>query len=79
MSNQPVTDPPVRRNFGASIRQLRTARGLTQAELADVLGCAQTTVAGWENDQSHPRRDRMRPLADALGVHLATLFSEYVR
>lgn len=35
--------------IGQRIRELREQRGLTQAELAKLLGCAQTTVANWEN------------------------------
>jgi transcriptional regulator with XRE-family HTH domain len=36
------------KTIGQRIRELREQRGLTQAELAKLLGCAQNTVAEWE-------------------------------
>ena len=42
------------KTIGQRIKELREERGLTQAELAKLLGCAQNTVAEWEN-----RKDRL--------------------
>ena len=41
------------KTIGQRIKELREQRGLTQAELAKLLGCAQTTVDEWER-----RKDR---------------------
>jgi transcriptional regulator with XRE-family HTH domain len=34
--------------IGQRIRELRDQRGLTQAELAKLLGCAQNTIVAWD-------------------------------
>ena len=38
-----------------SIRQSRKARGLTQAELAESLGCRQQTISEWELGMYEPK------------------------
>ncbi|WP_229327485.1 helix-turn-helix transcriptional regulator, partial [Streptomyces sp. UNOC14_S4] len=39
----------------AERERLRTAYGLSRAEVADALGVARTTVAGWETGRSEPQ------------------------
>lgn len=38
-----------------TIRQARKARGLTQAELAESLGCRQQTISEWELGMYEPK------------------------
>ena len=38
---------------GAAVKQLREARGLTQAELAERIGVSSKTVSKWETGVSH--------------------------
>lgn len=40
--------------------------GLTQAELAERIGCTQKDVARWENDVREPRLSALKKLAEAL-------------
>lgn len=49
---------------GAWVRHLRGSLGLTQAELADRLGCHQITVARWETGGQAPRGKKLRALQE---------------
>lgn len=42
------------RNFPAEAAEIRRLVGLTQAELADMIGVDVTTLSRWERGQSHP-------------------------
>jgi len=44
-----------RAGASGSARRIRQAAGLSQAEVAAVLGVAQTTVASWETGRRVPR------------------------
>ena len=53
--------------FGERLKQYRKARGLTQQELADLLGVSNKSVSRWESG-SYPDVATLGPLAHALGV-----------
>lgn len=60
--------------WGRNIKGARTARSLTQQQLADKVGVRQPTVARWE-DGSVTIPDAMRiAVADELGIEPALLF-----
>jgi len=50
-----------------TIKELRNKKGLTQEQLASVLGIARVTVTCWESGQNRPRIDMIPALAKALG------------
>jgi transcriptional regulator with XRE-family HTH domain len=54
--------------FGARLRTLREANGLTQEQLAERAGCNQFTVAKLEAGKQEPAWPLVRVLARALGV-----------
>lgn len=54
------------------IRELRLARGLTQAELAVLVGTRQNQLSRWEAGQE-PRAGAAVSLATALGVRIEDL------
>lgn len=54
--------------LGGRIRALRTARGLTQEQLAERILVTRQAVAKWENDNGVPDVDNLVRLADAFGV-----------
>ena len=60
---------------GAVIRQLREARGMTQAELAEKLGVSSKTVSKWETARGLPDIILLQPLAQALGVSVIELMN----
>lgn len=50
-----------------NIRQLRTARNLSQVDLAKALGVTKQSISNWENNNIQPSIDML--------VHLAQFFS----
>jgi transcriptional regulator with XRE-family HTH domain len=60
--------------FGDRLREIRTARGVSQAELAKAAGLYQAAVCFYELGQRQmPRLDDVVRLAAALGVELRHL------
>lgn len=60
--------PPT--GFGARLRAVRKASGLTQAELATKAGTSSNTVARLERGESEPAWPLVLALATALGVEV---------
>ena len=60
---------------GATIRQLRENRGLTQADLAQTLGVSSKTVSKWETAKGLPDITLLQPLALALGISVIELMN----
>ena len=60
---------------GATIRQLRESRKLTQAELAEKIGVSSKTVSKWETGKGLPDISLLQPLAGALGISLIELMN----
>lgn len=57
----------------SAIAKARKARGLTQAELAKIVGVSPGTVAAWETSRHGVRVGRVREVAKALGLDVAEL------
>lgn len=63
------------KTIGERIRELRKHRGFTQRELAEKIGCAQTTVANWENIPTRsPDKEVMGKVAEIFNVTVDYLF-----
>lgn len=60
---------------GTTIKQLREARGLTQAELAEKIGVSSKTVSKWETAKGLPDISLLQPLAQALGISVIELMN----
>ena len=60
---------------GATIKQLRESRKLTQAELAEKIGVSSKTVSKWETAKGLPDITLLQPLAQALGISLIELMN----
>ena len=60
---------------GARLAGLRRAAGLSQAELAELVGETQRNIAYWEQAEKPPRSDVIPKLADVLGVSVEVLLS----
>ncbi len=56
-----------------TLKEARQSKGITQAELADVLGITQQGVARWENGKSNPTLETLITLADFFGVSTDSL------
>ena len=60
---------------GATIRQLREKRNLTQLELAEMIGVSSKAVSKWETGKGLPDISLLQPLAQALGISLIELMN----
>lgn len=50
------------------IREVRQARGMSQVELAGLLGVTKQSVSNWENDNIQPSIEMLVKLAQTLSV-----------
>ena len=55
-------------NFGNFVCMLREKKGLTQADVAGMLGVTAAAVSKWENGSSKPRVEVLFKLAEILEV-----------
>lgn len=62
-------------DFGARLRELREAAGLTQKGLAEAAGVSQPAVGHWETGQRSPGLTEALKLAAALGVQVEHLLA----
>jgi transcriptional regulator with XRE-family HTH domain len=64
----------VAKALGKRIRQLRQDRGWSQEFLADEAGMHRTYMWGIEQGVRNPSVRHLTQIADALGVHIGSLF-----
>lgn len=60
-------------SFGVRLQRLRSARELTQGQLAARLGVSEPSISAWELDKARPKAGRMEALSVALGVEISEL------
>jgi transcriptional regulator with XRE-family HTH domain len=65
--------------FGATLRRLRTERGLSQEKLAELSGLHWTYVSSVERGQRNISLENITYLAKALGVTPADLLSAFTK
>lgn len=54
--------------LGENIKKLRIIKGLSQVQLAQIVGVTKQSVSNWENDNIQPSIDMLIKLADAFCV-----------
>jgi transcriptional regulator with XRE-family HTH domain len=65
------------RSFGRTVRYRRTKLGLSQAQLAELVGRSTATIRAWERDRSRPNDAKvLSALAAILGVNERQLFEK---
>lgn len=60
-------------NIGSNIKKLRLDKGLTQEQLADILGISPAAVSKWEAKNTYPDITNLIPLAQVFNVSLDEL------
>lgn len=55
-------------NFGEILRELRLKKGLSQKQLGELLGIADSTVSKYETNPKAPDGDMIRKISDNLNV-----------
>jgi transcriptional regulator with XRE-family HTH domain len=68
VSRKPSSSKGPRPAQGARLLALRKAAGLTQIDLADILGVSNANIAFWEWSAKPPRSDVLTAMARAFGV-----------
>lgn len=63
-------------DLGARMKQLREEQGLSQEDLAERVGTAQSTISQLEQGARNPSYRTLRSLADALGISVSYLLGE---
>ena len=63
-------------SIGKKITQLRTAKGMSQEQLAEALDISRQSVSKWEMDQSLPQIDKVLQLADLFGISTDALLRD---
>ncbi|MBQ8513422.1 MAG: helix-turn-helix transcriptional regulator [Clostridia bacterium] len=59
--------------LGETIRSIRSAKGMSQGDLADALDVSRQSVSKWETDASVPELDKLMKLCDLFGVTMDEL------
>ena len=62
--------------IGKTIRRIRTEKGISQAELGNLVGTNCRTVSSWEVERTKPDVDMLSRIAKALNSSVAELFEE---
>lgn len=62
--------------IGVRIKELRKSRGLSQEQLAEIIGIEQKHVSRLEVGKSYPTIDRLEKIAIALDVPMGSFFDD---
>jgi transcriptional regulator with XRE-family HTH domain len=65
---------PLLVHWGHNIKTLRTSKGLSQTEVAELVGVDASNVSRWESGHREPTRTHKARLASALGTLVPVLF-----
>ena len=65
---------PRPRGNDSPITRMRLAKGLTQAQLAEIVGCRQVDISLWENGVRQPSAKSAIKLAHALNCRMEELY-----
>ena len=61
---------------GEKIKEFRKKRGLTQKQLGDLCGMADSAIRRYENGRANPKIETLRKIADALEVNVTELLND---
>ena len=67
-----------KKTFGTIVAELRKAKGMTQADLAQKMGITDKAVSKWERDLSYPGISSFPHLAEILSVSIDELMQSNV-
>ena len=62
--------------FSANLTRIRKQKGLSQRELASLTGISHRMINHYENNSNAIPMNKIKSLADALGVKIADFFAE---
>jgi transcriptional regulator with XRE-family HTH domain len=62
--------------IGERIKELRTQKGMTQQELAQIIGITYTSISYWESGKSKPDIFQIQKLADYFNVTIDYIYGK---
>ena len=57
-------------SFADNLKMIRKEKGLTQEQLAEILGVSRQAVSKWESNNGYPETDKLIVIAKEFGVSL---------
>lgn len=63
-------------SFAENLRSIRKKRGITQEQLAEMLGVSRQAISKWESGVGYPETEKLLIIGKELNVSLDYLFSE---
>lgn len=57
-----------------SLKAARINAGLSQKEMAELLGISKNTVCNWENGDSEPNASQLRKISELSGIPMDFIF-----
>lgn len=62
--------------IGSNIKKIRTEKGMTQQELANLLNKSTITIRKWESNERTPNIETTNEIANALGISVYELIND---
>jgi transcriptional regulator with XRE-family HTH domain len=62
--------------FNEKLRKLRKEKGLSQEELADIIGVSRQALSKWESGSSYPEMEKLIALSGLFGVTIDSLVKD---
>ena len=70
----------ITRDFGIRLQEIRKAKGLTQAQLAEMVDLEITTISRIENGSRFPQKKKNKKFVEALDCNIKDLFDfDYIK
>lgn len=70
----------IKKDFGSSLKEIRSKKGITQYELAEKVGIDPKHISHIETGRSFPKADLIEKFAEALNVEYTEFFnSKYLK
>lgn len=65
--------------FEISIKAARINAGLTQKELAKIIGVSNLTISSWETGKTEPTVSQLKKIAEVTDINIINLVTEKAR
>ena len=63
-------------SFGENLRNVRKQRGVTQEELAELLGVSRQAISKWESDGGYPETEKLLVISKTLNISIDYLLND---
>lgn len=60
-------------SVGENIKRIRKEKGLTQKQLGEMCGLADSAIRRYESDRANPKYETLKKISSALGVYVSDL------